>query len=205
MARCQTEVWPPEETGLLVRPRPHGGIVAPARGFRMAAGLAANRPTPSRFLPDGGDRCGGCRQRSGCRVAFPRWRGADWKALIGRCRTWGGLLLPRAMDRSVSCTRSQVPSSDHLRKYLYNVCQGGKSWGAIRHGQPERSTYRVPLTTSLRSTVRWRPPGLACGSSGYRISHCSPLRSLGYGLRFIQAVYDIHLYFGNTLLPATRR
>ena len=82
----------------------------------------------------------------------------------------------------------QVPSTDHRRKYLYKVCQGGKSWGAIRQGQPARSTHKMPLTTSRRSTLCGRPPGLAGGSSGNRISHCSSVRSLGYGLRFMQAV-----------------
>ena len=106
----------------------------------------------------------------------------------------------RTMGRSASWTRSQVPSTDHRRKYLYKVCQGGKSWGAIRQGQPVRSTYRMPLTTSRRFTLCGRPPGLAGGSNGNRISHCSSVRSLGYGLRFMQAVYDQSLYFGNTLL-----
>ena len=39
----------------------------------------------------------------------------------------------RTMGRSASWTRSQVHSSDHWRKYL---CQGSKSWGAIRQGSP---------------------------------------------------------------------
>ena len=106
----------------------------------------------------------------------------------------------RTMGRSASWTRSQVPSTDHRRKYLYKVCQGGKSWGAIRQGQPARSTYKMPLTTSRRSTLCGRPPGLAGGSNGKRISHCSPVRSLGYGLRFMPTVYDLSLCFGNTLL-----
>ena len=36
----------------------------------------------------------------------------------------------RTEGRSVSLTRSHVPSIVQLRKYLYRVCQGGRSWGA---------------------------------------------------------------------------
>ena len=48
-----------------------------------------------------------------------------------------------------------------------------------------RRTYTMPLTTSRRSTVRGLPPVLADGSREARTSHCSSVRSLGYGLRFI--------------------
>ena len=54
-----------------------------------------------------------------------------------------------------------------------------------RHVQPLRRTYTMPLTTSRRSTLRGLPPVLADGSREARISHCSSVRSLGYGLRFI--------------------
>src|SRR5215203_3413421 len=37
-------------------------------------------------------------------------------------------------------------------------------------------------STSRRSTVRGRPPGLAAGSSGSRIAHCASVRSVGYAL-----------------------
>ena len=42
----------------------------------------------------------------------------------------GAAYLPsasRTMGRSASWTRSQLPSADHRRKYLYKVCQGGRS------------------------------------------------------------------------------
>ena len=94
----------------------------------------------------------------------------------------------RTQGRSVSLTRSHVPSMVQLRKYLYRVCQGGRSCGTIRQGHPLRSKYRMPFTTSRRSTVRGRPPGLAGGSRGPRISHCSSVRSLGYDLRLIHQV-----------------
>ena len=94
----------------------------------------------------------------------------------------------RTQGRSVSLTRSHVPPMVQLRKYLYRVCQGGRSCGTIRQGHPLRSKYRMPFTTSRRSTVRGRPPGLAGGSRGPRISHCSSVRSLGYDLRLIHQV-----------------
>ena len=94
----------------------------------------------------------------------------------------------RTRGRSASGTRSQVPSLVHWRKYLYSVCQGGRSWGTIRQAQPARSTYKMPLITSSRSTERGRPPDLAAGSMGARTSHCWLVRSLGYGLRFIHTI-----------------
>ena len=103
----------------------------------------------------------------------------DWLSMIAAL---GVGLLPsdcRTLGRSASWTPSHVPSSVHLRKYLYTVCQGGRSCGSIRHGHPVRSTYTMPLTTSRISTVRGRPPGLAGGSKGSRMSHCSSVRSLG--------------------------
>ena len=112
----------------------------------------------------------------------------DWLSMIAAL---GVGLLPsdcRTLGRSASWTPSQVPSSVHLRKYLYTVCQGGRSCGSIRHGHPVRSTYTMPLTTSRISTVRGRPPGLAGGSKGSRMSHSWSVRSLGYGLRLIHQV-----------------
>ena len=112
----------------------------------------------------------------------------DWLSMIAAL---GVGLLPsdcRTLGRSASWTPSHVPSSVHLRKYLYTVCQGGRSCGSIRHGHPVRSTYTMPLTTSRISTVRGRPPGLAGGSKGSRMSHCSSVRSLGYDLRLIHQV-----------------
>ena len=112
----------------------------------------------------------------------------DWLSMIAAL---GVGLLPsdcRTLGRRASWTRSQVPSSVHLRKYVHNVCQGGRSCGSIRQGHPVRSTYTMPLTTSRISTVRGRPPGLAGGSKGSRMSHSWSVRSLGYGLRLIRQV-----------------
>ena len=109
----------------------------------------------------------------------------DWLSMMAAL---GVGLLPsdcRTLGRSDLWTPSHVPSSVHLRKYLYTVCQAGRSCGSIRHGHPVRSTYRMPLTTSRVSTVRGRPPGLAGGSKGSIMSHCSSVRSLGYDLRVI--------------------
>ena len=107
----------------------------------------------------------------------------DWLSMMAAL---GVGLLPstsRTTGRRVSWTLSHVPSIIHLRKYLYTVCQGGRSCGIIRHGHPLRSTYKMPLSTSRMSTVRGRPPGLAAGSRGARTSHCSSVRSLGYRFR----------------------
>ena len=112
----------------------------------------------------------------------------DWLSMIAAL---GVGLLPsdwRTLGRSASWTSSQVPSSVHLRKYLYTVCQGGRSCGSIRHGHPVRSTYTMPLTISRTSTVRGLPPCLAGGSKGARMSHSSSVRSLGYGLSYIRKV-----------------
>lgn len=94
------------------------------------------------------------------------------------------LSLPN-LGRRASWSRSQVRSLVQLRKHLYEVCHGGRSWGSIRHGQPERSRYRMAFTTSRSSTERGRPPGLASGSRGARISHWASVKSVGYGFRSI--------------------
>ena len=112
----------------------------------------------------------------------------NWLSMIAAVRVG---LLPsdcRTLGRSASWTRSQIPSSIHLRKYLYTVCQGGRSCVSTRHGHPVRSTYTMPLTTSRISTVRCRPPGLAGGSKASRVSHSWSVRPLGYGLRLIHQV-----------------
>ena len=91
----------------------------------------------------------------------------------------------RTLGCKVPWMRSQVPSIRHCLKYHQTVPQGGKSWGIMRQGQPLRSTYKVPLMTSRRSTLRWRPLGLAGGSRGASVSHCSSVTSLGYDLSLI--------------------
>ena len=109
----------------------------------------------------------------------------DWLSMMAAL---GVGLLPsafRTLGRRASWTRSHVPSCLHSRKYHHTVPQGGRSCGMARHVQPLRRTYTMPLTTSRRSTVRGLPPVLADGSREARTSHCSSVRSLGYGLRFI--------------------
>ena len=109
----------------------------------------------------------------------------DWLSMIAAL---GVGFLPsacRTLTRRASLARSHVPSSLHSRKYHHTVPQGGRSCGMARHVQPLRRTYRMPLTTSRRSTVRGLPPVLAAGSSGASIFHCSSVRSLGYALRFM--------------------
>ncbi len=103
----------------------------------------------------------------------------DWLSMIAAL---GVHSLPSAcltFGRSASWTCSHVPSFFHLRKYWYTVCQGGRSWGMDRHAHPLRRTYKIPFTTSCRSTVRGLPPGLAAGSNGASIFHWSFVRSLG--------------------------
>ena len=77
----------------------------------------------------------------------------------------------RTQGRSVSLS---FPRSIHgpMRRYLYRVCQGGRSCGTIRQGHPLRSQDAVH--SSRRSTVRGRPPGLAGGSRGPRIPTVRP-------------------------------
>ena len=109
----------------------------------------------------------------------------DWLSMMAAL----GVGLPpsacRTLGRRASWTRSHVLSRLHSRKYHHTVPQGGRSCGMARHAQPLRRTYRMPLTTSRRSTVRGLPPVLPAGSSGASIFHCSSVRSLGYALRFI--------------------
>ena len=109
----------------------------------------------------------------------------DWMSMMAAL---GVGCLPsacRTLGRSISGTRSQVPSCLHFRKYHHTVPQGGRSCGNARHVHPFRRTYTMPLTTSRRSTVRCLPSGFAGGSKGASSFHWSSLRSLGYGLRFM--------------------
>ena len=76
----------------------------------------------------------------------------------------------RTQGRSVSLTRSHVPSMVQLRKYLYRVCQGGRSCGTIRQGHPLRSKYRMPFTTS-RMTSRLGAPCGGIFGNGDRMVH----------------------------------
>lgn len=112
----------------------------------------------------------------------------DWLSIMAALGVGSLPSACRTMGRRVSWIRSHVPSLLHLRKYLYTLPQGGRSWGTIRQGHPDRRTYRMPFTTSRRLTVRGLPPGLASGSNGASSFHWSSVRSLGYLLRFIPTV-----------------
>ena len=87
--------------------------------------------------------------------------------------------LLRTFGRNSSCTRSQVPSSEKRLKYLYTVCHGGRLCGNIRQEHPVRSTYRMSLSTSLKSTVRGLPSGLdmACVSYIHVRTNLLPLET----------------------------
>ena len=107
----------------------------------------------------------------------------DWLSMIAAL---GVGSLPSAsltFGLSVSWIRCHVPSRVHLRKYLYSVCHGGRSCGAIRQGHPVRRTYRIPFIISRGSTVRGLPPGLAGGIKAASSSHWASVKSLAYGLR----------------------
>ena len=109
----------------------------------------------------------------------------DWLSIIAALGVGSRPSDSRTLGRKLSWMRSQVPSIRHCLKYQETVPHGGKSWGIMRQAQPLRRTYKTPLVTSRRSTLRWRPPGLAAGSRGASSLHCPSVKSLGYGLRLI--------------------
>ena len=104
----------------------------------------------------------------------------DWLSMTAALGVHSLPSARRTFGRSASWTPSHVPSFFHLRKYWYTVCHGGKSCGSILQGHPVRRTYWMPLMTSLISTVRGLPPGLAAGSNGASIFHWASVKSLGY-------------------------
>ena len=63
----------------------------------------------------------------------------------------------RTQGRSVSLTRSHVPPMVQLRKYLYRVCQGGRSCGTIRQGHP--------LRRQIQDAVHYLPQVHCTGSA----------------------------------------
>jgi hypothetical protein len=109
----------------------------------------------------------------------------DWLSMLPALGCGSRPSACRTAARNVSWIRSNVPSSRQRRKYAHAVPQDTRSCGNWRHAQPVRSRYCSALTTSRRSTLRGRPPGLAAGSSSRNTSHCSSVRSVGYAFRVI--------------------
>ena len=102
-------------------------------------------------------RCAACVQLPFCQrrnlwtpfsVVF-----TDWPSMMAALGIAARPADSRTRTRRVDSTPSQVPSSRQLRKYHHTVPQGGRSWGIRRQGIPPLSTYRMPLTTSLKSVV----------------------------------------------------
>ena len=125
----------------------------------------------------------------------------DWLSMMAALGVASLPFISRTWLRSASSTRSQVPSARHFRKYHHTVPQGGRSWGAIRHGMPPCKTYSTPFTTYRRSTVRRRPLVDAGGKRGSKCSHWESVKSLGYLFRSTPKRYNIspnsHLAISN--------
>ena len=114
----------------------------------------------------------------------------DWLSMIAALGVASRPAASRTLGRKASSMASQGPSSRHFRKYHQTVPQGGKSWGTIRQGTPPRSTYRIPLITSRKSTVRGCPLTLAAGKRGANSAHWGSVKSLGYGFLFMPPGYQ---------------
>ena len=72
------------------------------------------------------------------------------------------------------------PLSRHAAKYRYTVRHGGKPFGDMRHGQPQRRTDKIAFTTSRRSVRRRRPGGLRGGIADAISPHSASSRSLAW-------------------------
>ena len=101
-----------------------------------------------------------------------------------QCRALGVGFLPsasRTQGRSVSLTRSHVPSMVQLRKYLYRVCQGG-----LRDHPPHPldAVHYLPQVHCTGSASAWLV-GVDCSSVGpVRAAHSSSLvqvQDFGHG------------------------
>jgi|HubBroStandDraft_1064217.scaffolds.fasta_scaffold281071_1 hypothetical protein len=81
--------------------------------------------------------------------------------------------------RKVRQRSSQTSCSSQSRNRRQQVLGDGYCWGKSFHRAPLRSTQRMP-SKQRRSLTRWRPPledGLAFGSSGSILLHCSSVSS----------------------------
>ena len=153
------------------------------------------RPEAGPWCPLCPLRCGACARIPSCRRRSPEAPFSVALTLRLSMMAAPGMAsrpsFSRTWPRSASSTRSQVPSARHFRKYRHTVPQGGRSWGAIRHGMPPRKTYSMPFTTSRRSAVRRRPllgPG---GNKGSKCFHWQSVKSLGYAFRFMPQRYSL--------------
>jgi len=114
----------------------------------------------------------------------------DWLSMIAALGVASRPSASRTLGRNASSMRSQVPSPRHFRKYHQTVPQGGRSWGTMRQATPPRSTYRMPFTTSRKSTVRGCPLGFSGGSNGANSAHWDQVKSLGYGFLLMPPRYQ---------------
>jgi len=82
-------------------------------------------------------------------------------------------------SRSPVGIRSITPRSLRRLECPYTVCQGGKSTGRYRQGQPVRSTYRIASMTARRGCFSGLPIHRGNGYIGSMISHWASVRSEG--------------------------
>lgn len=115
----------------------------------------------------------------------------DWLSTINTLGSASRPLSWRSFSRKLSFIRSHVPSRRNLWKYVLTVDQFGKSWGIIRHEQPVRSTYSMPLMYSrcFSDDVRF------WGSKSFKCSHCLSLKSVGYRLRVVIPLFYFAIFF----------
>lgn len=85
----------------------------------------------------------------------------------------------RTRSRSLSCSRSHVPSACHLRNQWNTMLNGGKSCGNARQVQPLRVTYKIALMISRFACFGGRPVVASLGIQGSIRRHCDAVRSVG--------------------------
>jgi hypothetical protein len=115
----------------------------------------------------------------------------DWLSTINTLGSASRPLSWRSFSRKRSFIRSHVPSRRNLWKYVLTVDQLGRSWGIIRHEQPVRRTYSMPLMYSrcFSADVRF------WGSKSFNCSHCLSLKSVGYRLRVVMPLFYSAIFF----------
>jgi hypothetical protein len=126
--------------------------------------------------------------------------------------TEGVLFLPafcRASSRQAFMACSPRPSRRQRRKPPYTVCQGGKSFGNIRHWQPVFTTYSIPVTAARKSCFGGRPRRRTVGNGltkwGANSFHWASVRSLAY-IAFSRSVsHDLEKHFSCKFLKQLLR